>query len=187
MNKDIRYYKTLGLADLYLDTTTVNGHTIVADALWAGVPCLTQPGHKLFTRVGSSLLKAMGVPELVVDTEQSYISEAVMLATNRTRLAMLKQKIMDARATSPLFDTQRYVRDFEKGVHEMYNHRNSPLDIYVKSVREKEPSQKGGSSAPAVVGSMPAPTEEVGDDKVVVWAEDKSGASKRSDSSSAAK
>jgi hypothetical protein len=45
-------------ADLLLDTQTKNGHTSVADALWAGVPVVTIQGATMNQRVATSLLAA---------------------------------------------------------------------------------------------------------------------------------
>ncbi|MDQ2106727.1 O-linked N-acetylglucosamine transferase, SPINDLY family protein, partial [Azospirillum isscasi] len=54
------------LADLFLDTTPVGAHTTASDALWAGLPVLTVPGEGFASRVGASLLRAAGLPELAV-------------------------------------------------------------------------------------------------------------------------
>ena len=45
-----------GLADLFLDTRPYNAHSSASDALWAGVPVLTQPGDTFAGRVGAFLL-----------------------------------------------------------------------------------------------------------------------------------
>ena len=52
-------------ADLFLDSRYFNAHTTGSDALWAGVPLLTCPGETYASRVGASLLKAIGLPELI--------------------------------------------------------------------------------------------------------------------------
>ena len=53
------------LADLFLDTLPYNAHTTASDALWMGVPVLTQRGHAFAGRVAASLLQAVDLPELV--------------------------------------------------------------------------------------------------------------------------
>ncbi|MEN3380544.1 MAG: protein O-GlcNAc transferase, partial [Hyphomicrobiales bacterium] len=52
------------LADLFLDTLPCNAHTTASDALWSGVPVLTQIGETFAGRVAASLLIAVGLPEL---------------------------------------------------------------------------------------------------------------------------
>jgi predicted O-linked N-acetylglucosamine transferase (SPINDLY family) len=53
------------LTGLTLDTRMINGHTTTSDALWAGVPVVTLQGTHFASRVTSSLLKAVDLPELI--------------------------------------------------------------------------------------------------------------------------
>ena len=54
-------------ADLFLDTFPYGAHTTCSDALWMGLPVLTQVGRSFSARVAASLLSAVGLPELAVD------------------------------------------------------------------------------------------------------------------------
>ena len=56
----IRHVGAKGAADLVLDTRRKNGHTSVADALWAGVPVVTLQGGAFGQRVGASLVRSAG-------------------------------------------------------------------------------------------------------------------------------
>lgn len=100
-------------ADLFLDTLPYNAHTTGSDALWAGLPVLTRLGEGFAGRVAASLLKAMGVPELITSTPEEYRETAVALARDPARLANLKQKIAQNRAAAPLFDIARFTRHME--------------------------------------------------------------------------
>ena len=53
------------LADLFLDTPSCSALTTGCDILWSGTPVLTLTGEKMCSRVGASLLGAVGFPELV--------------------------------------------------------------------------------------------------------------------------
>ena len=59
------HLQRLAAADLILDSFPVNGHTSTADALWAGVPVLTMSADTMISRVAGSLLKTVGLPELI--------------------------------------------------------------------------------------------------------------------------
>ena len=59
-------------ADLFLDTLPYNAHTTASDALWSGLPILTCAGTTFAGRVGASLLHAIGLPELVTTSLDSY-------------------------------------------------------------------------------------------------------------------
>ena len=75
------------LADLFVDTFTFNAHTTAAEALWAGLPVVTKVGLGFAARVAGSLLNAVGLPELITETEQDYEALILELATNPTKLA----------------------------------------------------------------------------------------------------
>ena len=104
-------------ADIFLDTLPYNGGVTVSDALWAGLPVLTCTGEAFASRVAASLLNAVGLPELVANTPEAYEDLAVALATSPERLASLKRRLAENRATAPLFDMRRYDRDFEDAVY----------------------------------------------------------------------
>jgi len=109
----------LKLADLFLDTLPYNAHTTAADALWAGLPVLTLTGTTFAGRVGTSLLNALDLPELVTNSPNEYESLAMKLATEPTVLAELKAKLKANRETQPLFNTVRFTRHLEAAYTKM--------------------------------------------------------------------
>jgi protein O-GlcNAc transferase len=108
------------LADLFLDTLYYNAHTTAADALWAGVPVLTRPGATFASRVAGSLLKAIGLPELITTSLADYEALAVALARDPQRLAAVRQKLARNRDVCPLFDTARFTRHIEAAYTTMW-------------------------------------------------------------------
>ena len=80
------------LADLFLDTLPYNAHTTASDSLWAGVPVLTRIGETFAGRVAASILNAVGLPELVVETSQAYEDLAIDLATHPEKLSRNQKK-----------------------------------------------------------------------------------------------
>jgi protein O-GlcNAc transferase len=95
------------LADLFLDTLPVNAHTTASDALWAGLPLLTCAGNTFVGRVAGSLLRAIGLGELVTTSLEEYEALALRLAQEPERLAGLRARLAQNRLTHPLFDTAR--------------------------------------------------------------------------------
>ena len=108
------------LAGLFLDTLPYNAHTTASDALWAGLPVLTQIGETFAGRVCASLLTAVGLPELIVQTPEQFESKAIELATRPEALAAIKEKLAQNRLTKPLFDTKLYTRHIESACAAMY-------------------------------------------------------------------
>lgn len=107
-------------ADLFLDTFYYNAHTTATDALWAGLPVLTCLGGTFAGRVAGSLLKAIGLPELITQSHEEYESLAIELASNAPRLAESRTKLKENRSTHPLFDTARFTRYLEEAYERMY-------------------------------------------------------------------
>ncbi|MCP1609092.1 putative O-linked N-acetylglucosamine transferase (SPINDLY family) [Azospirillum lipoferum] len=109
------------LADLFLDSGPVGAHTTASDALWAGLPVLTVAGRSFAGRVAASLLHAVGLPELVVPDWDAYEATAKRLAEQPAELAALKLRLEQARATAPLFDTDRFARSIETAYATMWD------------------------------------------------------------------
>ncbi|NTU76318.1 MAG: hypothetical protein HGA90_00630 [Alphaproteobacteria bacterium] len=99
--------------DLALDTFPVGGHTTTSDALWAGVPVVTLAGQSFVSRVAASILTAAALPQLVTTSLEDYRKLVFGLAHDAEARARLKQHLRDKREHLPLFDTPRFVRDFE--------------------------------------------------------------------------
>jgi predicted O-linked N-acetylglucosamine transferase (SPINDLY family) len=107
------YLARFRVADLFLDTNPFNGGTTASDALWAGLPVLTWSGQTFCSRMAGSLLRAIGLPELVTHSLDDYEALAVALGNDRARMAEVRARLAANRDTSPLFDTPRFVRDYE--------------------------------------------------------------------------
>lgn len=100
-------------ADLFLDTWPYNAHTTASDALWAGLPVLTRMGETFAGRVAASLLRAIGLPELITNDAAEYEARALELASAPALLGEIRLKLERNRATCPLFDTARFRRAIE--------------------------------------------------------------------------
>lgn len=103
----------LRCADLALDVLPYGSHTTGSDALWCGVPLLTLTGETFAGRVGTSLVNAVNLHELAVSSMDAYRDAIEELATDRARLAHYKAHLERDRYDLPLFETQRFTREFE--------------------------------------------------------------------------
>jgi protein O-GlcNAc transferase len=115
------------LAGLFLDTLPYNAHTTANDALWAGLPVLTLKGETFAGRVAASLLTAIGMRELVTSTPEEYEALAIELASNPTKLAELKFKLMNHRLAEPLFNTGLFTKHIEAAYTAMYERHRANL------------------------------------------------------------
>jgi len=122
-------------ADMVLDTLPFNGGTTTSDALWMGLPVVTCSGETFASRMAGSLLQAAGVPELITTSLEEYEALALKLALNPQLLAQFKEKL--APAQSPLFDTVRLTRHFERALETMWKRQmdgDSPASFTVDMI-----------------------------------------------------
>jgi protein O-GlcNAc transferase len=110
----------MSLADLFLDGLPYNAHTTGSDALWAGVPLITQAGTTFPGRVAASLLTAIGLPELVTQNAPDFEALAIKLARDLEALAAIKAKLARNKTSTALFNTDRFRRHIEAAYEQMW-------------------------------------------------------------------
>jgi len=82
---------------------------------------VTCAGTAFAGRVGASLLKAAGLPELITSNLEDYEALALELATDRARLAAIRRKLDETRLTCPLFDNDRFRGGIETAYSTMWD------------------------------------------------------------------
>jgi predicted O-linked N-acetylglucosamine transferase (SPINDLY family) len=116
------------LADLFLDTSPYNAHTTASDALWTGLPVVTCAGRTFASRVAASLLRAVGLSDLVTTSLEEYERLALKLARNRNHLDSLRARLTSKPEALPLFDTPAFCKHLERAYRHMSllqgEHRN---------------------------------------------------------------
>jgi len=115
-------------ADLFLDTLPFNGGATTSDALWAGLPVLTQTGHSFAGRMATSLLFALKVPELVSRTQDEYIQKATTLAKDPIQLEAVRKKIATNNHKEKLFNGKVFCKHLEIAYLTMYDRYQADLN-----------------------------------------------------------
>lgn len=140
-----QHLRRLQLADLFLDTPAYNAHTVGIDCLSFGVPMISLlrdssesigkrriATEKLASRVGASLLKAVGLDELIVPTMMEYEAMMKRCALDDVWFSQMKERLHRDRAQSPLFDTQRWVTNLEAALIAIEsNTEKTNYDVFV--------------------------------------------------------
>jgi len=70
----LKYYHQI---DIALDSYPYHGATTTCEALWMGVPVVTLGGERPASRMGFSILSALGLTELIANTPAEYIEISV--------------------------------------------------------------------------------------------------------------
>ena len=121
-------------ADLFIDTFPYTAHTACSDSLRMGLPVLTLQGQSFASRVSSSLLKVVGLKELITHSSNEYEDMAVELANNLSRLKNIKKKLENNKNETPLFNTKLFTSNIEKAyflIFEKYikGEKNNNIEI----------------------------------------------------------
>ncbi len=127
------------LAQLNLDTLPYNAHTTASDALWAGLPHLTCVGAGFAGRVAASLLRAIGMPEMVAHDLAAYERMAIDMARQPELLEYVHWKLAELLPDAPLFDSRLFAADIEAAYSRMYQQHlfgKLPQDIYIKALND---------------------------------------------------
>jgi predicted O-linked N-acetylglucosamine transferase (SPINDLY family) len=104
---------TYSRVDVALDTFPYNGTTTTCEALWMGVPVVSLIGDRHASRVGLSLLTAVGHADWATENTEAYIEKAASLAHDRTLRQSLRSSLREDLAKSILSDHLGHAACFE--------------------------------------------------------------------------
>jgi predicted O-linked N-acetylglucosamine transferase (SPINDLY family) len=137
-------------ADLFLDTLPFNAGTTASDALWAGLPVLTQLGQTFAGRMAASLLDAVKLPELITRSDEEYEQLARKLATEPALLRGYRKRLAANLLTASLFDTKRFTHHLETAYQTMWQRHEQgliPDHIVVPALPAAVPDRLARSAA----------------------------------------
>jgi len=85
-----------------------------------GVPVVMLAGNSYASRFGGSVLRNVGLEDLIAGSVEEYQNKAVELAEDRMRLVHLRQTLRSTTADSPLLDHRGFTRHLEAAYREMW-------------------------------------------------------------------
>lgn len=86
-----------------------------------GVPVISLAGASHVSRVGLSILTAIGLPELAAQTPADYVRKAVALANDPKSLSAFRRVQRERMRASPLMDAPRFTRTLETAYRQMWD------------------------------------------------------------------
>lgn len=111
------HLQTYGEIDVALDTFPYNGTTTTCEALTMGVPVVTRVGTVHRSRVGLTVLNAVGLDELCAADDGAFVRIAAELARDDARRRALRGSdaagLRDRLLASELCNSVAYARRFE--------------------------------------------------------------------------
>jgi predicted O-linked N-acetylglucosamine transferase (SPINDLY family) len=106
--------------DVALDTFPYAGTTTTCEALFMGVPVVTLAGATHVARVGASLVRSAGAPELVARSTDEYRAIATGLVADPARLAALRASLRAGFPRSALGNARAFARDIEAAYRDLW-------------------------------------------------------------------
>lgn len=108
-----RYLEEIRCVDIALDTFPLAGAATTFDASWMGVPTVTLAGRYGGARAGTSILRTLGLDELVAEDHIQYSNIAVELARNPARIEAYRASLRAAMLSAPFMQPARFTHDLE--------------------------------------------------------------------------
>jgi protein O-GlcNAc transferase len=118
------FYGLMKRADVFLDTIGFSGFNTAMQAVECGLPIVTREGRFMRGRLAGGILRRMGMPELIADTDEGYINLAVKLARDAAYRREIRQRTEASRQI--LFDDIEPVRALEKFLTELTPKTDTP-------------------------------------------------------------
>lgn len=109
----------LSIADVQLDSYPYGGWTTNMEALYSGLPIVTQEGALARSRWGAGMLRALGVSEGIAATEEEYVQWAVRLTQDGSLRQRLKVQIRE-KVEAVLFNGSVSQASFEQALTDIY-------------------------------------------------------------------
>ncbi|WP_228056385.1 glycosyltransferase [Microcoleus sp. LEGE 07076] len=101
--------KCLKLADIYLESYLCSDICSVAEALLVGLPVVARKGQTGRSRQSVAVLEELQLPELVANSENSYIELSTALGTNPKLRRHYRDRVQQTMAANPkILDSRAY-------------------------------------------------------------------------------
>lgn len=116
----LKLYNKINLA---LDTFPYPGVTTSCEAILMGVPVLTMKGFNSNSRCGESIMRNLGMEEMIAEDETDYINKAILMLNDKNFFEKNGQHLREKALSSPLFDTETFTIDFCNLIKDVCNYK----------------------------------------------------------------
>ena len=113
-----KFYGLMKSANVYLDTIGFSGFNTVMQAMDCALPVVSKQGNFMRGRLGSGILRRMGIPELIANSDEEYIELVVRIANDDSYRNQMSKKIINQR--NILYNDIEPIRALERFILEKY-------------------------------------------------------------------
>ena len=103
-----------------LDTFPYSGCTTTCEALWMGVPVIVLKGNESRSRMSLSILKQVGLDDYIAESPEAYIDIAKDLATDISKLQMVRSGLREKMKQSSLLDAAAFTHAVESAFRDLW-------------------------------------------------------------------
>jgi predicted O-linked N-acetylglucosamine transferase (SPINDLY family) len=121
------YLQAYANIDIALDPFPYPGGATSVDALWMGVPVLTQRGNRFLAHLGESIAHNAGLSDWIAADSEDFLAKAVSFATDLPALSALRVDLRTRLHTTPLLDNPGFAQGFNDALWQMWTrHATGP-------------------------------------------------------------
>jgi predicted O-linked N-acetylglucosamine transferase (SPINDLY family) len=123
--------------DVMLDSYPYTGTTTTTEALSRGMPVVTLAGPAHVSRVGASLLEAVGLSHLVARNWSEYVAIAARLAADPAERRAIEERLLRDFGKTSLGDAAAFSRSFERALVSLWEDflASPELDAFGRATR----------------------------------------------------
>jgi protein O-GlcNAc transferase len=107
------HLKRMQFIDLFLDTHPYGAHTTASEVIRMGVPIITIMGNSFASRVATSILKNVGLENLVTKNIEEYTNTSIDFGLNKNKILDIKNYLSDPSNTEILYNSKKFTKDLE--------------------------------------------------------------------------
>lgn len=98
------YLARLGGLDLVVDTSPYGGHSTLGECLCLGVPVVVNAGTSIHSRVGASMVTAMGLTEAITHSLEEQLAQVYALLANPDLMSTWTSRFRSAKAKATVLN-----------------------------------------------------------------------------------
>jgi predicted O-linked N-acetylglucosamine transferase (SPINDLY family) len=127
------YMALMEEGDICIESYHFGGSNIIVDGLWVRKPTVTFEGDKWYNRIGSMMLREVGLEELIATTKEEYISLTLKLIHDEQYRKSVEEKLKHVDLSQTIFSTDNK-KYFKKAIdYLIQNHEQ------LKRARSRKP------------------------------------------------
>jgi len=133
------YMALMEEADICIEAYHFGGCNTVADSLYLRQPTVTFEGDKWYSRIGSQMLRSVGLSELIAHNREEYIYLTLKLIHDDDYRLKIREKLYNVDLNTTIFssDSKIYFKkamDFLIDSHEQLKNENSKIPLRIPIV-----------------------------------------------------